>query len=55
MAESEWLRNRAMRLQMYCYDIETGDIANEKQLALLLRYQSMHERAFYRPSTNSKS
>ena len=48
MVESEWLRNRALCLQMRCYASETGMIDNEKQLALLLRYESMHERAFYK-------
>jgi hypothetical protein len=48
MVESEWLRNRALCLQMRCYDSETGMIGDEKQLALLLRYESMHERAFYK-------
>jgi hypothetical protein len=48
MVESEWLRNRALRLQVKCHDRETGMIRDEKQLALLLRYESMHERAFYK-------
>jgi hypothetical protein len=48
MVESEWLRNRALCLQMRCYDSETGMIGDEKQFALLLRYESMHERAFYK-------
>jgi hypothetical protein len=48
MVESEWLRNRALRLQVACHDRETGMIRDEKQLPLLLRYESMHERAFYR-------
>ena len=46
MAESEWLRARAQRLQLYCHDLETGSIRDQKQFALLLRYQSMHDRAF---------
>jgi Mn-containing catalase len=33
---------------MRCYDSETGMIGDEKQFALLLRYESMHERAFYK-------
>jgi hypothetical protein len=48
MAESEWLRARAQRLQVYCHDPENGTIRDPKQFALLLRYQSMHERAFYK-------
>jgi hypothetical protein len=48
MVESEWLRARALRLQMYCRDYETGTIRDPKQFALLLCYQSMHERALYK-------
>jgi Mn-containing catalase len=48
MVESEWLHNRALYLQVTCHDIETGVIRDEKQLALLLRYESMHSRAFYK-------
>jgi len=48
MVESEWLRNRSLRLQVPCHDFETGGIRDEKQLSLLLRYESMHGRAFYK-------
>ncbi len=48
MAQSHWLRQRAITLQNTClsqYDPTTGD---PKQLALYLRYQTTHNRAFYK-------
>jgi hypothetical protein len=42
MAQHYWLKQRALRLQALCFD---GD---EKQLGLYLRYQTTHERAFYK-------
>ncbi len=45
MAQSHWLTQRAIRLQNQCF---TADGVNEKQLALFLRYQTTHERAFYK-------
>jgi hypothetical protein len=42
MAQHYWLKQRALRLQSLCFD---GD---EKTLALYLRYQTTHERAFYK-------
>jgi hypothetical protein len=46
MAESEWLRARAVRLQTdtLFYD----QIGSPQKLALFLRYQTTHERAFYK-------
>jgi hypothetical protein len=46
MIESEWLRRRAILLQTICY--ADGLLQNEKHFALYLRYQSMHERGFYK-------
>jgi len=46
MAESEWLRARACRLQTDCFT--DHDTLNEKRLALFIRYETTHERAFYR-------
>ena len=46
MAESEWLRARAVRLQTDCFT--DYDNLNEKRLALFIRYETTHERAFYR-------
>ncbi len=46
MAESEWLRARAVRLQTDCFT--DYDNLNEKRLALFIRYETTHELAFYR-------
>ena len=43
MTESEWLRARALRLQ--AGSLEVG---LEKRFALYLRYETTHERAFYK-------
>ena len=48
MAQHHWLRQRALNLESSCYDPATGQIADQKQLALLLRYQTTHERAFHK-------
>jgi hypothetical protein len=48
MAQHHWLRQRALALEPSCYDSATGQITNEKQLALYLRYQTTHERAFHK-------
>jgi len=44
MAQAWWLRSRALVLQNSCF----ADSVDEKQLALYLRYQTTHERAFYK-------
>ena len=46
MAQHYWLMQRAMRLQTLCFDMDAGE--GEKKLALFLRYQTTHERAFYK-------
>ena len=48
MAQSYWLRERALTLQQLCFksDIPMCDADQEKQLALYLRYQTTHDRAF---------
>jgi hypothetical protein len=46
MAEYEWLRARALRYQTRCLCADPTGIA--PQLALLLRYQTTHERSFYK-------
>ena len=43
MAQSHWLTERAIRFQNECF---TAEGVNEKQLALFLRYQTTHQRAF---------
>jgi hypothetical protein len=48
MAQHHWLRQRALHLESSCYDPATGQITNQKQLALLLRYQTTHERGFHK-------
>jgi hypothetical protein len=48
MAQHHWLRRRALSLESSCYDPATGAITGEKQLALYLRYQTTHERAFHK-------
>ena len=46
MAESEWLRARALRLQAECVESIGG--RGVQNLALFIRYQTTHERAFHR-------
>jgi ribosomal protein L29 len=48
MWEAEWLRIRAIFFQTMCLDPETGFLREEKRFALFLRYQTTHERAFYK-------
>jgi hypothetical protein len=45
MAQHYWLAQRALNLQQLCFD-ESG--VDEKRLALYLRYQTTHERAFHK-------
>jgi hypothetical protein len=44
MAQSWWLRTRALLLQNNCF----SDSIDQKQLALYLRYQTTHDRAFHK-------
>ena len=48
MAQHYWLSRRALSLQETCFSTELPVCEQEKQLALYLRYQSTHERAFER-------
>jgi hypothetical protein len=48
MAEAHWLRQRATTLESSCFDPQTGQVADEKQLALYLRYPNTHRRAFHK-------
>ncbi len=52
MAQHYWLSQRALILQEMCFDLEhiKCDDYHEKKLALYLRYQTTHERAFERCS-----
>lgn len=45
MAQSYWLTQRALRFQNECFTAEGVD---QKRLALFLRYQTTHERAFHK-------
>lgn len=45
IAQSFWLVQRALRFQNECF---TDDGVDEKRLALFLRYQTTHERAFHK-------
>ena len=47
MADHEWLRMRALRLQHSCIFEDQHVLATE-QFTLYLRYQTTHERAFYK-------
>jgi hypothetical protein len=46
MAQHHWLRNRATMLQGNCF-LDDGTI-DDKRLALYLRYETTHERAFHK-------
>ena len=48
MAQHYWLTRRALFLQETCFSPEMPLCEQEKQLALYLRYQTTHERAFDR-------
>ena len=47
MVQHDWLRGRALRLQNTCI-FEDQHIIATQQFALYLRYQTTHERAFYK-------
>src|SRR5882724_8612355 len=46
LAQHHWLRNRALLLQGQCFSPD-GSV-DDKRLALYLRYQTTHERAFHK-------
>ena len=48
MAQSHWLRKRAITLQHMCFHHDAPIAEEPKDLALYLRYQTTHDRAFYR-------
>jgi len=51
MAEHHWLSQRAVLLQNLCFQIEEPACQSsdhEKQLALYMRYQTTHQRAFHK-------
>ncbi len=46
MIESDWLAQRAQRLQDACLNTDSGEIKDEKKFTLYMRYQTTHTRAF---------
>jgi hypothetical protein len=48
MAQSHWLRKRAITLQTLCFRTDVPAADQPKELALYLRYQTTHDRAFYK-------
>ncbi|HMF77229.1 MAG TPA: hypothetical protein VK604_16340 [Bryobacteraceae bacterium] len=46
MAQHHWMRNRALYFQSHY--IESGDEINMPKLALFMRYETMHERAYHK-------
>ncbi len=48
MAQSHWLRQRAITLQNSCFNHTSPTADQPKDLALYLRYQTTHNRAFYK-------
>jgi hypothetical protein len=48
MAQHYWLTQRAIVLQGTCFNAEIVPDDQDKQLALYLRYQTTHDRAFHR-------
>ncbi|MBV9084565.1 MAG: hypothetical protein JOZ62_17970 [Acidobacteriaceae bacterium] len=48
MAQHHWLMQRAIVMQDICFNSQTGLCYDEKQLALMIRYQTTHQRAFHK-------
>jgi hypothetical protein len=48
MAESQWLSERAARLQHTCLEPVFGAVENPKMFSLYMRYQTTHKRAFHK-------
>jgi low affinity Fe/Cu permease len=48
MAQHQWLAQRALVLQEMCFQRDVPDCDSEKKLALYLRYQTTHERAYHK-------
>jgi hypothetical protein len=48
MAQHYWLSLRAGLLQELCFSFEHATCDDEKKLALYMRYQTSHERAFHK-------
>jgi low affinity Fe/Cu permease len=52
MAQSYWLRKRALILQNTCFNGEAPACDEPKDLALYIRYQNTHDRAFHKALNN---
>jgi hypothetical protein len=48
MAQHQWLSQRALVLQDMCFQRDVPDCDSEKKLALYLRYQTTHDRAYHK-------
>jgi low affinity Fe/Cu permease len=48
MAQHQWLAQRALVLQDACFQRDIPSCDDEKKLALYLRYQTTHERAYHK-------
>ncbi len=48
MLESQWLADRAQRLQQTCTESATGAVTDEKKFSLYVRYETTHTRAFHK-------
>ena len=48
MVESQWLTERAQRLQFNCLDSDSGTVKDPKVFALYMRYQTTHKNQFHR-------
>ena len=48
MAQHQWLSQRALVLQEMCFQRDIPACDDDKKLALYLRYQTTHERAFHK-------
>jgi hypothetical protein len=48
MAQHQWLAQRALVLQDMCFNNEIPTSDDDKKLALYLRYQTTHERAYHK-------
>ena len=52
MAQHHWLSRRALALQDMCFHSELPLCEDDKKLALYLRYQTTHDRAFHKCLTD---
>jgi len=48
MAQHHWLAQRAILIQDMCFNSQTVDCYDHPQLALMIRYQTTHQRAFHK-------